>query len=56
MYSVDIMSLLYKGQKMKQMILKKTQRGLSLLMTMVVLAIIGVLAEVALSAYQDYAA
>ncbi len=51
------MSLLYKGQKMKhKLILKKAQRGLSLLMTMVVLAIIGVLAEVALSAYQNYAA
>jgi len=39
-----------------KLILKKAQRGLSLLMTMVVLAIIGVLAEVALSAYQNYAA
>ena len=39
---------------MKQIKLKKTQQGLSLLMTMVVLAIIGILAEVALSAYQDH--
>ena len=42
---------------MKQIKSKKTQRrGLSLLMTMLMLAIIGILAEVALSAYQDYAA
>jgi len=39
---------------MKQIKLKKAQQGLSLLMTMVVLAIIGILAEVALSAYQDH--
>ncbi len=39
---------------MKQIILKKAQRDLSLLMTMGVVAIIGILAEVALSAYQDY--
>jgi len=39
---------------MKQIKLKKAQRGLSLLMTMVMLAIIGILAEVALSAYEDY--
>ncbi len=42
---------------MKQIKSKKTQRrGFSLLMTMLMLAIIGILAEVALSAYQDYAA
>ena len=41
---------------MKQIKLKKTQRGLSLLMTMTMLAIIGILAEVALSAYQDHVA
>ena len=41
---------------MKQIKLKKTQRGLSLLMTMTMLAIIGIFAEVALSAYQDYIA
>jgi len=41
---------------MKQIKSKKAQRGLSLLMTMLMLAIIGILAEVALSAYQDYAA
>jgi len=39
---------------MKQIILKKAQRGLSLLMTMGVVTIIGILAEVALSTYQDY--
>ena len=41
---------------MKQIKLKKTQRGLSLLMTMTMLAIIGIFAEVALSAYEDYVA
>ena len=41
---------------MKQIKSNKTQRGLSLLMTMLMLAVIGLLAEVALSAYQDYAA
>jgi len=41
---------------MKQINSKKTQRGPSLLMTMLALAIIGILAEVALSAYQDHAA
>ncbi len=36
--------------------MKKTQCGLTLLQIMVVLAIIGILAEVALSAYEDYVA
>ncbi len=39
---------------MKQIKSNKTQRGLSLLMTMLMLAVIGLLAEVALSAYQDH--
>jgi len=39
---------------MKQIKLKQTQRGLTLLKIMVVVAIIGILAEVALSAYEDY--
>ena len=39
---------------MKQIKLKKAQRGLNLLMTMVMLAIISVLAEVALWAYEDH--
>jgi Tfp pilus assembly major pilin PilA len=41
---------------MKQIKSNKTQRGLSLLMTMLMLVVIGLLAEVALSAYQDHAA
>ena len=41
---------------MKQIKLKQTQRGRNLLMSMAVLAIIGIFAEVALSAYQDYVA
>jgi len=41
---------------MKQIKLKQTQRGRNLLMSMAVLAIIGILAEVALSTYQDYVA
>jgi Tfp pilus assembly protein PilE len=41
---------------MKQIKSKKAQRGLSLLMTMALVAIIGILAEVALSAYQDHVA
>ncbi len=41
---------------MKQTKLKQTQRGRNLLMSMAVLAIIGILAEVALSAYQDHVA
>ena len=36
--------------------MKKTQCGLTLLQIRVVLAIIGILAEVALSAYEDYVA
>jgi len=40
----------------KQIGLKQVQRGLTLLKTMVIVAIIGILAEVALSAYQDYVA
>ena len=39
---------------MKQIKSKKAQRGLSLLMTMALVAIIGILAEVALSAYEDH--
>lgn len=38
---------------MKQIKSKKAQRG-TLLQKMVVIAIIGILAQVALSAYQDY--
>lgn len=41
---------------MRQIKVKKIQRGISILMTMILVAIIGLLAEVALSAYQDYAA
>jgi len=41
---------------MKQIKLKKAQRGRNILMTMTMLAIIGVLAEVALAAYQDHVA
>lgn len=41
---------------MKQIKSKKTQRGLNLLMTMTLVAIIGILAEVALSAYEDHVA
>ncbi|MCZ6897157.1 MAG: hypothetical protein V3V68_04220 [Nitrosomonadaceae bacterium] len=41
---------------MKQIKSKKAQRGLSLLMTMTLVAIIGILAEVALSAYEDHVA
>ena len=41
---------------MKQIKSKKAQRGLSLLMTMALIAIIGILAEVALSAYEDHVA
>jgi len=41
---------------MKQIKLKKAQRGLSFLMVMVMLAIIGILAGVALSAYVDHVA
>jgi Tfp pilus assembly major pilin PilA len=33
---------------------KKTQYGLTLLMKMVVIAIIGILAQVALSSYQEH--
>ncbi len=40
----------------KQIGLKQVQRGLTLLKIMVVLAIIGILAEMVLSAYQDYIA
>jgi len=39
---------------MKQIKLKKAQHGLTLLQKMLVIAIIGILAQVALSAYQDY--
>jgi Tfp pilus assembly major pilin PilA len=38
---------------MKYIKARKTQCGLSLLMTMVVIAIIGILAEVALLAYEE---
>jgi Tfp pilus assembly protein PilE len=41
---------------MKQIKSKKAQRGLSLLVTMTLGAIIGILAEVALSAYEDHVA
>ncbi len=41
---------------MKQIKLKKAQRVLSFLMLMVILAIIGILAAVALSAYVDHVA
>jgi Tfp pilus assembly major pilin PilA len=41
---------------MKKIRSKKFQRGLSLLMTMALLAIIGILAEVSFSAYEDYVA
>jgi Tfp pilus assembly major pilin PilA len=41
---------------MKQIKSKKAQRGLSLLMTMTLVAIIGILAEVALSACEDHVA
>ena len=41
---------------MKQIKSKKAQRGLSLLITMTLVAIIGILAEVALSAYEDHVA
>ena len=41
---------------MKQIKSKKAQRGLSLLMTMALVAIMGILAEVALSAYLDHVA
>ena len=41
---------------MKQIKSNKTQRGLTLLKIMVVVAIIGILAEVALSAYEDHVA
>jgi Tfp pilus assembly protein PilE len=36
--------------------LKKTQYGLSLLMKMVVIALIGILAQVALTTYQEHVA
>lgn len=48
--------ILTATSKMRQIKLKKFQRGLSLLMTMTLLAIIGILAEVALSAYEDHVA
>ena len=41
---------------MKQIKSKKALCGLSLLMTMALIAIIGILAEVALSAYEDHVA
>jgi Tfp pilus assembly protein PilE len=41
---------------MRQIILKKIQRGLTLLQKMVIIAIIGILAQVALSTYQEYVA
>jgi hypothetical protein len=42
------------NQKLKKLKLKKTQYGLSLIMKMVVIAIIGILAQIALSSYQEY--
>ena len=41
---------------MRQIKLKKIQRGLSLLMTMILIAIIGILAEVSLSFYESHVA
>jgi len=40
---------------MKYIKARKTQCGLSLLLTMVVIAIIGILAEAALLAYEEFA-
>lgn len=39
---------------MRQIISKKIQHGISLLKTMIIVAIIGILAEVALTYYQEY--
>ena len=39
---------------MKHIKTKRTQRGLSLLMTMLVIAIIGILAEVVLLSYEEF--
>jgi len=41
---------------MRQIKVKKIQRGLNLLMTMLLIAIIGILTEVALSSYEDHVA
>jgi Tfp pilus assembly protein PilE len=41
---------------MKHIKAKRTQRGLSLLMTMLVIAIIGILAEVVLLSYEEFVA
>ncbi len=41
---------------MRQIKLNEIQRGLSLLMTMILIAIIGILAKVALTYYQDHIA
>jgi len=45
-----------KNDLMKQISSKKFQCGLTLLKQLLILAIIGILAQVALSTYQDYAA
>ena len=44
------------NQKIEKKKSKKTQYGLSLLMKMVVIAIIGILVQVALSSYQEHVA
>jgi len=41
---------------MKQIKSKKFQRGLTLLQIMIIVAIIGILAEMALPTYEDYVA
>jgi Tfp pilus assembly protein PilE len=41
---------------MKHIKTKRTQRGLSLLMTMLIIVIIGILAEVALLSYEEFVA
>ena len=41
---------------MKQIKSKKFQRGLTLLQIMIIVAIIGILAEMALTTYEDYVA